>query len=102
MEIRVSDVYCPICGAPEVDSETGKLLVRGFKVHNHDMWWSQCISGRDHGTTLTQRLDGTTVDVPWPAEPWFAFHDDENAFSVELPVDGKNTTVVCYYEYEEN
>ena len=41
--ITVADRACPRCGAPEVNPDTDKLFVRGFKVHSHGKWQSHCM-----------------------------------------------------------
>jgi hypothetical protein len=99
MNIEVKDAFCPICGAPEVDPETDKLLVRGFKVFNNGHWWSQCISGRDHGTTVMHFQDGREIEVPIPAQPWFAFDDNEpGKFYMEIKHEGRSYDLICYGE----
>lgn len=85
MEIKIKEVYCPLCGAPEV--QDGKLNVRGFKVERGGLWWSQCISGKPHGSFDAVYEDGSVEDVAFPEKPWFAFRDD-GAFVVEIPGHG--------------
>lgn len=43
MRIKVSEVKCPKCGAEEMHPDGDKLLIRGFKVHHDNHWWSQCL-----------------------------------------------------------
>jgi hypothetical protein len=37
--------FCPVCGSPEVNPDTGLLNVRGYKVDLGDGngWWSECL-----------------------------------------------------------
>lgn len=81
MDILIKSVQCPICGAPE--EENGKLLIRGFKVHKSGIWWSQCISGRDHETFTAVYEDGTEEEINFPDKPWFGWKD-EDTFLVEV------------------
>ena len=44
MQIMVSDVKCPHCGAGEMHPNGETLLVRAFKVQTESgYWWSQCL-----------------------------------------------------------
>ena len=50
IQITVGDVQCPTCGAGEMHPhDEGKpfgqrrILIKGFKVHHSDHWWSQCL-----------------------------------------------------------
>jgi hypothetical protein len=58
---------CPVCGASEVNEETGLLNVRGLKVEHSGLWWSECLRCKEkHG-------DG-----------WWAYEDDHVVLSVPL------------------
>jgi hypothetical protein len=61
---------CPIC-------HSRKVL--GFKIFNAGKWWSQCVSGLDHGVCAW----GDRM-VEWPENPWFSEEGD-----CELLVDGQ-------------
>lgn len=63
MGITVQDVVCPVCGAQEVNEETGLLNIRGYKVGDRHGWWSHCLL--DHGL---RELDGREVEVK---DLWF-------------------------------
>lgn len=61
MSVIVGDCICPICHSDNV---------RGFKVSSTGewgTWWSQCVSGLDHGQYVTP--DGQEHE--WPKNPWF-------------------------------
>lgn len=81
MKIAVKSVQCPICGAQE--TENGKLLIRAFKVHRDNAWWSQCISERDHGGFTAVYEDSYEKEIDFPEKPWFVVNDDDS-FSIEV------------------
>jgi hypothetical protein len=41
--IFVKELTCPVCGAKEVHSNGTHVHIRGFKVHDQNHWWSQCL-----------------------------------------------------------
>lgn len=44
IEIESYELMCPLCLSPEVDTKTGLLNIRGFKVQTEDgVWRSQCL-----------------------------------------------------------
>lgn len=49
MEIDVRDCPdCPICGATELNEETGMLNIRAFKQRDENgVWWSECLRCKD-------------------------------------------------------
>lgn len=56
--ITVQECRCPICHSDDV---------RGFKVQHSGQWWSQCVSGRDHGKYVLP----TGAEHEFPKNPWF-------------------------------
>ena len=36
------ELQCPVHHVPEVNPETGRLFIRGYKVYDGS-WWSQCL-----------------------------------------------------------
>lgn len=57
------DSFCPVCNAPEVNPETGKLFVRAFKVDNA----SQCLvcSGFYDAETLKETPENHDPNKGW-------------------------------------
>lgn len=65
---------CPICKSE---------YVRGFKVcDSKERWWSQCISGKDHGTFVAVYDNGQEKEIKFPDQPWFTLNDN-GSFIVE-------------------
>jgi len=68
MEIKVSDVKCPTCGANEMHPTEQKLLIRGFKVCDEKgRWWSQCLvcAGYYDKATLLETPDKFDRNAGW-------------------------------------
>jgi len=88
MNNEVNEFVCPICKAPEVAE--GRLNIRAFKVLDEQgRWWSQCISGKDHGafTDVSSRATSNTTGgkkVKFPASPWFTILRGHNKFAVSI------------------
>ena len=88
--ITVSEVVCPVCGAPEVNEETGLLNIRGYKVADKHGWWSQCLLAHD------MTLDGEDISSPAydldhrnDGGIWFVDSEVEGKVIVDVPFVGR-------------
>ena len=44
VKVIVRGLKCPTCKSPEAHpTDESKVLIRGYKVHDEGMWWSQCL-----------------------------------------------------------
>ena len=59
--------WCPKCDAPEMHPDQNVLLIRGYKIFEDDVWWSQCLvcAGYYDGEL---NLTGSEPDGGWFAD----------------------------------
>ena len=52
-------MYCPICGCPEINLETGLLNIRAFKVETEKASWSHCLLDHSKSNPDYTESDGS-------------------------------------------
>jgi len=42
--MSIPEIICPVCGVTEEHpTEEGVIQIRGNKIHDEGVWWSQCL-----------------------------------------------------------